>query len=115
MMKKDKLVELAENKPTSIASSRKLVKDMKKIGINISKSSICNYLNERLGKPRKIKPVFALNDRNKAKRVEYCQKLIDNNIIGKNIFFTDETQIKCEYAKNKHIRLSTYNTEKLKK
>ena len=82
----EKLVELAENKPTSIASSRKLVKDMKKIGINISKSSICNYLNQRLGKPRKIKPVFALNDRNKGKRVQYYQKLIDDNIIGKKYF-----------------------------
>ena len=111
----DELVKLAENKPTSIASSRKLAKEMKRRGITISKSSICTYLNERLGKPRKIKPVFALNDKNKIKRVEYCQKLIDNHIIGKNIFFTDETQIKCEYAKNKKIRLSTDNTQKLKK
>ena len=111
----DELVKLAENKPTSIASSRKLAKEMKRRGITISKSSICTYLNERLGKPRKIKPVFALNDKNKIKRVEYCQKLIDNHIIGKNIFFTDETQIKCEYAKNKKIRLSTDNIQKLKK
>ena len=111
----DELVKLAENKQTSIASSRKLAKEMKRRGITISKSSICTYLNERLGKPRKIKPVFALNDKNKIKRVEYCQKLIDNHIIGKNIFFTDETQIKCEYAKNKKIRLSTDNTQKLKK
>ena len=61
---------MAENKTTSIASSRKLAKDMKRKGITISKSSICNYLNERLGKPRKIKPVFALNDKNKGKRVQ---------------------------------------------
>ena len=54
----DELVKLAEYKPTSLASSRKLAKEMKRRGITISKSSICTYLNERLGKPRKIKPVF---------------------------------------------------------
>ena len=77
----NELVEMAENKTTSIASSRKLAKDMKRKGLTISQSSICTYLNERLGKPRKIKPVFSLNDKNKNKRVLYCQKLIDNNII----------------------------------
>ena len=97
----NELVKMAENKPTSIASSRKLAKYMKRRGINIDKSSICTYLKEKMGRPRKIKHVFSLNDKNEIKRVEYCKKLIDNNIIGKNIFFTDETQIKCEYAKNK--------------
>ena len=36
----DELVKLAENKLTSIASSRKLAKEMKRIGVIISKYSI---------------------------------------------------------------------------
>ena len=39
----NELVEMAENKPTSIASSRKLAKDMKRRGITISKSSMTCY------------------------------------------------------------------------
>ena len=88
---------------------------MKRRRINIDKSSICTYLNEEMGKLRKIKNVFVLKDKNKIKRAQYCQKLLDNLIKRKNIFFTDETRIKCEYAKNKQIRLSTDNTKRLKK
>ena len=52
----------------------------------------------------------------KQKRVEYCENLIKNNIIGKNIFFTDETLIKCtSYSRGEQIRLSEENTKKLKK
>ena len=115
----NQLIKMAENKTTAEASSRKLTRDinkmLKKRGISTSKSTTCNYLNNGLGKPRRIRPVFALNDKQREKRVIYCQKLIDKGILGRNIFFTDETQIKCSYAKNKQIRLSKENTEKLKK
>ena len=84
-------------------------------GMNISNCTTCNYLNNGLGKPRSIRPVFALNDKQRGKWVNYCQKLIDKGILGKNIFFTDETQIKCPFVKNKQIRLSKENSEKLKK
>ena len=56
-----------------------------------------------------------MNEKNKDERVKYCQKLINNNILGRNIFFTDETQIKCTNFVNERIRLSKKNTEKLKK
>ena len=50
------------------------------------------------------------------RRIEYCQKLINDKIIGKNIFFTDETTIRCtSHVKNEQIRLSKENTKKLKK
>ena len=104
---------MAENKTTAEASSRKLARDFNKKleerGISISKSTVCTYLNDGMRRPRSIRPVFALNDKKKEKRVKYCQKLIDNGILGKNIFFTDETQIKCSLAKNKQIRLSKEN------
>ena len=113
------LIQMAENKTTAEASSRKLAREINKKleerGISIGKSTICTYLNDGLGKPRSIRPVFALNDKQREKRVTYCQKLIDKGILGKNIFFTDETQIKCSFAKNKQIRLSKENIKKLKK
>ena len=62
---------------------------MKEKGISICKSIICTYLNNILGKPKKIKKVFVLTDKNKGKIVKYYQKLINNNIMGKNIFFSD--------------------------
>ena len=93
--KNDQLIKMAENKTTAEASSRKLTRDINQIlkgrGNSLSKSTTCNYLNNGLGKPRRIRPVFALNDKQRGKRVKYCQKLIDNGILGKNIFFTDET------------------------
>ena len=70
-----------------------------KKGKSISKSTVCTYLNNILRKPRKIKKVFALSDKNKGNRGKYCQKLINNGILGKNIFFTYETQIKRSFEK----------------
>ena len=60
----DRVVDLAKNKTTSNMGSRKIaeiineeLKTKRKI---ISKSSICNYLNKRKMKPRKI--LFQLNN-----------------------------------------------------
>ena len=81
---------MAENKTTAEASSRKLTRDINKKleerGIIINKSSVYSYLNDGMGKQRSIRPVFALNDKQRDKRVKYCQKLIDKGILGKNIF-----------------------------
>ena len=120
--------EMAENQTTSVMGSRKIADKMNEIFENqgrlnssgkqfkISKSTICKYLNKELGKPRKLRKVFALNEKNKMRRIEYCQKLINDKIIGKNIFFTDETTIRCtSHVKNEQIRLSKENTKKLKK
>ena len=103
----NQLIKMAKNKTIAEASSRKLTRDINKMleerGISINKSTTCNYLNNGLGKPRSIRPVFALNDKQRGKRVKYCQKLIDNGILGKNIFFTYETQIKCSFVKNNYF------------
>ena len=109
---------MAENQTTSVMGSRKIADKMNEIFENqgrlnssgkqfkISKSTICKYLNKELRKPRKLRKVFALNEKNKMRRIEYCQKLINDKIIGKNIFFTDETTIMCiSYVKNEQIRL----------
>ena len=50
------------------------------------------------------------------KRVEFCKKMIEKNISGKNILFTDEAIIDmgCYYTHDS-IRLSDDNKKKLKK
>ena len=77
----DKIVKLAENKTTSNMGSIKIAsimnKDFKKKGkgITISKNTVCRYLNEYLGKPRKIRKVFSLTNKKKKKDLNFVKKL----------------------------------------
>ena len=93
-------------------------KKLKEDGTNLSitKMTVCRIFNKELGKPRKIKRVFYLSKKNKMKRVEFCKKMIEKNISGKNILFTDEAIIDmgCYYIHDS-IRLSDDNKKKLKK
>ena len=117
----DKIVKSAANKTTSNMGSRKIAsimnKDFKKKGkgITISKNTVCRYLNEHLGKPRKIRKVFSLTNKKKEERLKFCKKIKELKIKGKDIFFTDECIVDCNPFVNEKIRLSKENTEKLKK
>ena len=54
---------------------------------------VFRYLNKYLGKPRKIKKVFSLNNKNnkkKEERLKFCKKIMELGIRGKDIFFNDE-------------------------
>ena len=67
------IIKLAENKTTSMMGSRKIASIMnekfKEQGkkTRISNVTVCKYLNEGLGKPRKIKRVFVTNSKKKKK------------------------------------------------
>ena len=67
------IIKLAENKTTSMMGSRKIASIMnekfKEQGkkTRISNVTVCKYLNEGLGKPRKIKRVFVTNNKKKRK------------------------------------------------
>ena len=75
------IVEMAKDKTTSEMSSRKIANeinnkfeaegriDSKGKQFKISKSTICKYLNKQLGKPRKLRKVFALNEKKKKKEL----------------------------------------------
>ena len=77
--------------------------------------TVCRILKQEYGKPRKIKKVFYLSKKNKVKRVEFCKKMIEKNISGKNILFTDEAIIDMGCYTHDSIRLSDDNKIKLKK
>ena len=74
------IIRLAENQTTSNMGSRKIAsiinKKLKEDGVNmtISRTTICKYLNEGLGKPRKIKKVFSTNRKKKKKELNFVKK-----------------------------------------
>ena len=115
------IIALAENKTTSSMSSNKIAniinKKLKEDGLNLSitKMTVCRILNKELGKPRKIKRVFYLSEKNKTKRVEFCKKMLEKDISGKNILFTDEAIIDMGCYTRDSIRLSDDSKKKLKK
>ena len=115
------MIKLAENKTTSDMGSRKITllmnKQLEKEGKNlrISHMTTCRILNKNMGKPRKIKKVFSINNIKKEKRIKFCNKIKELGLNGKDIFFTDECIMDLSPFVNEKIRLSKENSEKLKK
>ena len=111
------IISLAENQTTSSMSSRKIAYIMNKkfeeenLDITISKDTVNRYLKEELGKPRKIRKVFHLTKKKKEERVKFCKRMLEREIDGGKIFFT-QIQIGA-YIKDS-IRLSKENQIKLK-
>ena len=95
----------ANNKVTSQRSSRKIaaminsvlanLKEVDKKGrpLTVHFTTVNNYLKEYFGRPRKIRKVFFLSQKQKIKRKEFCQMVLDKKIRPEQIFFTDESLI----------------------
>ena len=123
---KNKIVIMAQDKLTSDMGSRKIadiinkelkendVRDNKGKLLSIEKTTINRYLKNALGKPRKVRRVFYLNEIQKKKRIEFCESILKRKIKGEQILFTDETKIDMAPFLNDSIRLSKKNQEKLK-
>ena len=124
----DKICVLASNKTTrempgrliSIKINKMLEKDnaLDKKGklLSITKSQVNRILKEKYGKPLKIKKVFYLSEEAMEKRLEFCKKIINMNLEGKNIFFTDETKIDtAPNTSNESIRASPRIKNMIKK
>ena len=123
---KKRIVELAEDKLTSDMGSRKIaaiinkelkennVRDSRGNILTIEKTAVNKYLKKALGKPRKVRRVFYLNDVQKKERVKFCENILNRRIRGDQILFTDETKIDLAPFLNDSIRLSIKNQEKLK-
>ena len=83
--------------------------------LSVGKSSINNYLNENLGHPRAIRKAFFLSKDQKKKRLKFCKSILEKNIDGKNIIFTDEAKRDMSPYTRDSIRLTKNNQKKLKK
>ena len=82
--------------------------------ITVSFKTICRYLNEQLGTPRKIRKSFYLTEKQKEERVKFCKDILSRGLTYKDIMFTDETKIELGSYTNDLIRLSPKTREKLK-
>ena len=84
--------------------------------LSITKSQVNRILKEKYGKPLKIKKVFYLDEDTMEKRLKFCKKIIDMNLEGKNMFFTDETKVDtAPNISNESIRVSSRIKNKIKK
>ena len=84
--------------------------------LTISNRQVNNIFKEKYGKPLEIKKVFYLDEVTMEKRLEFCTKIIDMNLEGKNIFFTDETRVDtAPNTSNESIRVSSRIKNKIKK
>ena len=84
--------------------------------LSITKSQVNRILREKYGKPLKVRKVFYLNENAKKKRLDFCKNIIQMNLEGKNIFFTDETKINTmPNTKGESIRLSSKTKNQIKK
>ena len=56
-----------------------------------------------------------LDDDKKKQRFEFCKKIIEKQIKGENIFFTDETMLDLSLFTYYYIRITPEKQEKLRK
>ena len=113
----DKIIKWANNKVTSLRSSRKIAnminsillkrKEVDKKGnqITVHYTTLNNYLKEYFGKPRKIRKVFHLTKEQKEKRKNFCQMILEKKIRPEQIFFSDESKIDLSPFTHDFIRL----------
>ena len=121
-----KILALAQNQTTSAMSSRKIcsiinaeleqknILDCHSKPLEIHRSTVCAYLKEFYGKPKKIRKAFFLNQEQMKKREEYCQMILDRKINFDQIMFTDECIIDLSAYTNDSIRLDPLAKERLK-
>ena len=123
-----KIYQMASNKTTremfgrliAIKINEKLKKDKIKDKngnfLTITKSQVNRILRDKYGKPLKVRKVFYLNEEAKKNRLEFCKKIVQMGLEGKNIFFTDETRMDtAPNTKGESIRVSSKVKNKIKK
>ena len=83
--------------------------------LTITKSQVNRILKYKYGKPLRVRKVFYLDETSKKKRLEFCKKIVQMGIEGKNIFFTDETRMDtAPNTKGESIRVSSITRNKIK-
>ena len=75
---------------------------------------VTEFLKEKFGAPRKLKKVFCLDEKQREKRLEFCKQMIEKQIKGEDIFFTDETGIDLNPFSYDYIRLYPEELKKLR-
>ena len=121
-----KILSLAKNETTSQMSGRKIcaiinkelednhIVDKNNNPVVIHKSSVCRYLKDFYGKPKRIRKVFYLSPEQIQKREEFCKMILDRKINFDQIMFTDECIINLNSYTRDWIRLDSEAQEQLR-
>jgi len=121
-----KILSLAKNETTSTMSGRKIcsiinreleenhIVDKNNKPVMIHKSSVCRYLKDFYGKPKRIRKVFYLSPEQIQKREEFCNMILDRKINFDQIMFTDECIINLNSYTRDWIRLDSEAQEQLR-
>ena len=119
------IVRWARDKPINLCSAKKirnkfnlLSKKRKEKGKQkkVSLSTINKILNRHISKPKQMRKVFFLNEKNKEQRLKFLLFMKENNISPENLFFTDESimNLSSYFGRNNKIRVSKRTEKKLK-
>jgi transposase len=104
-------IEQASSRQIAYKLQRKFNRNLKKMVFTICHSTVNKVLNKVLCRPRKAKTTFKLTDQNKDKRIELIQWVKDNNVKGKDIFFTDESRFLLDTPLNAQTNQIRFNKE----
>ena len=100
------------------ASSRNIRnKIFRRFGELFATSTINRHLNRLLSKPRKPRKAFFLSKANQAKRKEFAECIIEKEIQGRDLFFTNEKKFMLHRNSNHQtcrMRLTKENEELFK-
>ena len=73
-----------------------------------------NILKKHYGKPKKIRKVFYLSRKNKEKRYQFCQSILERKLNYDEILFTDESKISLGSYTHDYIRLDPQDQKEFK-
>ena len=82
--------------------------------VMIHKSSVCRYLKDFYGRPKRIRKVFYVSPEQIKKREEFCKMILERKINFDQIMFTDECIINLNSYTRDWIRLDSQAQEQLR-
>ena len=100
-----RIIRWAKNKPTSLMSCRKISRMINSVlekrneidgqgkQVTITYKTVNNILKKHYGKPKRIRKVFYLSEKDKEKRYNFCKRILERKINYDDILFTDESKI----------------------
>ena len=121
-----RIIRWAKNKPTSLMSCRKISRMINSVlekrneidgqgkQVTITYKTVNNILKKHYGKPKRIRKVFYLSEKDKEKRYNFCKRILERKINYDDILFTDESKISLGSYTHDYIRLDPEDQKKLK-
>ena len=112
-----RIIKWAKNKPTSAMSCRKIARminnvlqrkgetDSKGKIVSITYKTVSNILKKHYGRPKKILKVFYMPKKDKEKRYQFCNMILEKKINYDEILFTDESKISMGSYNHDYKRL----------